>query len=178
MFFSFFVQELPVAGPKLPQELRYKDIRRPPILHGALANVLRGRSLASTLGRPTAFHCACSRIPFPNLASRHRAVHRQAARLAVQRSAGFLWRFRSAVRSELELQMPKSLPHNAPTATNIPTVSPKTFLSLRARKGTRRSSSSINGLCIDILSGRGCLRRLGVPLVGAHPALIGVCRPK
>ena len=178
MFFSFFVKELSVAGSKLPQELRYKDIRRPLILHGALANVLRGRSLASTLVRPTAFQCASSRFPFPNLASRHRAVHCQAARLAIQRSAGFLWRFRPAVRSELELQMPKRLPHNAPTATNITTVTPKTFLSLRARKGARRSPSSINGFGIDILSGRGCLWRLGVPLVGAHPALIGVCRPK
>ena len=90
MFCSFFVKEISVAGFKLTQELGYKDIRRPHILHGALANVLRGRSLASTLVRPKAFHCACSRIPFPNLASRHRAVHGQAVRLAVQRSAFFL----------------------------------------------------------------------------------------
>ena len=75
MFFSDFVKELSDAGFKLPHELRFKDIRRPHNLHGALANVLRGRLLASTLVRPTAFRCACSRFPFPNLASRQRAVH-------------------------------------------------------------------------------------------------------
>ena len=178
MFFSFFGQELSVAGPKLTQELRYEDIRRPPILHGALASVQRGRSLASTLVRPTAFHCASSRIPLPNLASRHRAVHGPTARLAVQRSAGFLRRFRIAICLALELQMPKRLPHTAPTATNITTVAPQTFLSLRARKGARRSPSSIDGFGLDILSGYCCLWRLGVPLVGARPALLGGCRKK
>ena len=151
MFFSLFAKELSVAGSNLPHELRFKDIRRPHIWHGALANVLRGRSLASTLVRPKAFHCACSRIPFPNLTSCHRAVHGQAVRLAVQRSPEFLWRFRSAVRSELELQIPMRLPDNAPTATNITTVTPKTSLSLRARKGLGRSAASINGMRIDIL---------------------------
>ena len=147
-------------------------------MHGALAYVPRGRSLASTLVRPTAFHGACSCNPFPNLASRRRAVHGQTPRLAVQRSAGFLRRFRFAICSVLELQMPRRLPHNASTAKNITTVVPQTFLPLRDRKGARWSPSSITGFGLAILSGQGCLWRLGVPLVGARPALLGVGRQK
>ena len=79
----------------------------------------------------------------------------------------YLWRVRFTARSELELRMPMRLSHNALTATHFTTVTPQSFLSLRVRKCTPWSSTSIIWMCTDFLRGWDCLRRLGSSLVGA-----------
>ncbi len=145
MCFSFFVQEHSVAGLKLTQELQYKDIRRQHILHGALAKVLRGKSLASTLVRPTAFHCASSRIPFPNLASRHRAVHRQTARLASSVLLGFFGGF--------ALQFARSSNCKCQRDSHITHRRRRTLQRLRLRLSFPFALGKVQGGALQVLTG-------------------------